>query len=57
MVPQIIFLLLTALGLGIALEQHGKPKTGNNNVFINLISSAITFWILWAGGFFSVFFK
>ena len=51
--PQITWLLLTAIGLGVALEQQGKPKTGNHSLFGSLVATAIAGWLLWAGGFFS----
>ena len=57
MVPQIVYLLLLALGLGITMEQHGKPKTGKHNFWVSLIAAALSFAIVWWGGFFNVFFK
>jgi len=57
MVPQIVYLLLMALGLGIAMERHGKPKADKYNFTIDLISTALSAALLWWGGFFNVFFK
>jgi hypothetical protein len=51
--PQITWLCLTLLSAGIGIAQHGKPKTGNNNMFINLIATALIAWLLYEGGFFS----
>ena len=39
-----------AISLGIAMQEHGTPKTGTNNVWIQLI--AINVAILTWGGFF-----
>ena len=50
--PQIIYLTLVFLSLGIALEQHGTPKEGNNNFWVNFIATAITISLLAWGGFF-----
>jgi len=50
--PQITFAALIMLNLGITLEQHGKPKTGNENFWIALTGAALTLWLLYMGGFF-----
>jgi hypothetical protein len=57
MLPQIVYLGLALLGLGIELERHGKPKEGEHNFGISLISTTITICILWWGGFFNPLFK
>lgn len=54
MIPQIIYLALTLIGLGRSMEQHGKPKTGEHNMWISVIAIAIVLWILYEGGFFDV---
>lgn len=51
MLPQIIFLALGFIGLGIDFAKHGKPKERKHNGWITLISLIITFLILWWGGF------
>ena len=51
--PQIVYLMLVTLGLGVSLVKHGLPKTGKNNVFVDVLSSAILTLILMWGGFFS----
>jgi len=52
--PAIIFIMLHALGLGINLADHGKPKTGNTNFFLHLgVSACITYPLLYWGGFFT----
>lgn len=49
--PQIVMIALYALGLGIAIEEHGKPKSGTHNVWITLVATALVAAILWWGGF------
>lgn len=51
--PQIIIIVLQALGLGIALQQHGQPKTGKHNFGTMLVATCINFGLLYWGGFFS----
>ena len=50
--PQITFVALIVFSLGITLEQHGKPKTGNESFWLSLISTTLTMWLLYMGGFF-----
>lgn len=50
--PQIIYLFLVILGLGICLERHGKPKTGEYNFFVDLFSAVLAFGLLYWGNFF-----
>ncbi len=52
MCPQIVLLVLLFLNIGVVLGQHGKPRTGNHNVFVALISASITSSVLYWGGFF-----
>lgn len=52
-IPALIYIGLTALGLGVAIEQHGKPKTGTHNVFTSLVAASIGYGLLYWGGFFS----
>ena len=54
--PQITYLVLTVLGLGIAIEKHGKPKEGKENFWITLIAYIPIFYLLYMGHFFDVFF-
>jgi len=37
----VCIVLLSFLGLGIVLAQHGKPKTGKQNFFVSLASVGI----------------
>ena len=50
--PQLAYLALIVFSLGITLEQHGKPKTGNENIWVSLTACALTLWLLYMGGFF-----
>lgn len=50
-IPQIIYIVLTAMNLGMALAKHGKPRE-NWNVFVNSASAAIVYTLLIWGGFF-----
>ncbi|HIV77334.1 MAG TPA: hypothetical protein H9899_07400 [Candidatus Sphingomonas excrementigallinarum] len=51
--PQITYLGLTFVGLGVALAKHGQPRTGKWNVGVNLTLTAIVNAVLYAGGFYS----
>ena len=45
LIPFILMIILTAVGLGISMVEHGKPKKGKNSFFISLIATIIT-WVL-----------
>lgn len=51
--PQFIYLAITFISLGLAWEQHGTPKKGDNNVWVNVIATGIAMSLLYWGGFFS----
>lgn len=51
--PQVVLVAVFALGVGIAIADHGKPKTGTNNAWATIIGTAITAALLWWGGFWS----
>lgn len=51
-IPQIIWIVLVIMGLGVEMAQHGKPRTGKHNFWTMLISFGLSIWILYAGGFF-----
>lgn len=42
-----IYCGLTAMGLGMTLVEHGKPKEGNNNFFISLVSAVIYIFLIY----------
>lgn len=48
---QIAVIVILAMDAGCSIALHGKPKTGNNNVFVTLIGHAIWLVLLWYGGF------
>lgn len=50
--PQIIWLGLMVLSLGMSLANHDKPKTGYENFWISLIAFGVHFALLSWGGFF-----
>ena len=52
--PQLTYVALIIFSLGISLEQHGKPKTGNHSFWISTLATALTLWLLYQGGFFNV---
>lgn len=54
--PQIIYLLLIALGLGVWLSQYGKPNTGKHGMETPL-ATIITLALLYWGGFFDPILK
>ena len=51
-VCQIILITIYVLGLGITLANHGKPKEGEYNFWMSLLSYGIIMILLWGGGFF-----
>jgi hypothetical protein len=54
MLPQLIYLVLVALGCGIAINEHGTPRTGNHNCIGHFIGISIGFALLYWGGFWDV---
>ena len=52
----ITLILLNVFGLGIALGKHGTPRP-NYNFWVTLISSAITWWLLYEAGLFDQYIK
>lgn len=50
--PQIVWIALTACGLGVTAAKHGRPKEGNENFWIALLGNAIVAYVLYEGGFF-----
>ena len=54
MVPQIIYLVITFIGMLLVANKHGQPRI-NYNFWETLISSIIIFTLLIWGGFFDGF--
>lgn len=50
--PQITYIVLTALGLGLVLAKHGQPRKPFD-FWDTAISSGLVLGLLYAGGFFS----
>lgn len=50
--PQVVWLVLAGLGIGIGLAQHGTPKTGRHNIVVDVLSVGIGLLLLYCGGFF-----
>jgi hypothetical protein len=51
--PQIIWIILSAMSVGMALIQHGKPETGRQNAWVSIAAAAIVNSLLYWGGFFA----
>ncbi len=51
-IPQVLIILIYAMGLGINLARHGQPKTDTYSFGAALVSTGIVFALLWWGGFF-----
>ena len=50
--PQILWILVIAIGLGTSFAQRGKERTGKEKVWPSLVSVGIHVTLLWWGGFF-----
>ena len=50
--PQLVYLALTILGLGVAMAKHGEPR-GEHSFPTTFIASGIVIWVLYMGGFFT----
>jgi hypothetical protein len=57
MAPQIIYIILVLCNLVIAGYQHGEDKTGEHNMWINIIALAIMVALNYWGGFFDPLFQ
>ena len=58
MIPQIIYLMLVMMGLGIHITRHGEDKKPDKyNVWTKLMFSMMTITILYYGGFWDVLIK
>ncbi len=49
--PQITLIVIFALGTGITITRHGKPKKGKESLWLSLVSTSILAAILYWGGF------
>lgn len=57
MIPQLIYLTLALIGLMIASYQHGKPKEGDHDVTVTIVSTLLLAILLYFGGFFNPLFN
>jgi len=58
MIPQLTYLAMTFMGLGIAIVQHGTPKKpSKNNAWLSIIGTAVVMALLYKGGFFAPLLK
>lgn len=55
MIPQLTYIAITFLALGLELSRHGEEKKRKYNIWNRLIGLCITYAILALGGFFNVF--
>lgn len=51
--PQLTYLALSCLAVGVHLAKHGEPRKDKYGFWSALISSAIMTFILYKGGFFN----
>ena len=50
--PQMIFIILSAMSIGISIKEHGELKTGKHSFLSSVINFALTYGLLVWGGFF-----
>lgn len=51
--PQLIIVVLMAIGLGVAIAKHGEARSPHS-AGVALIAFFLNFALLWWGGFFNV---
>lgn len=49
---QVIWIALSAIGVGVAMVKHGEYRDDRYNIWATLVATAIEFFILAKGGFF-----
>ena len=52
-IPQIIYIVLMGISLGVALIKHGEPREHNYHFGLSLLGALISVGLLYWGGFFS----
>ena len=50
--PQIIWLLLVGIGLGVDIARHGQPRKGTHSAGTSAVGLAVAAALLYWGGFF-----
>lgn len=53
-IPAIIYLVLTAIGMLVLTNKHGKPKNETSNFWFSVAVSILIWALLYMGGFFNV---
>jgi len=51
--PQIIYLVVSCLALGINIAKHGEPKNENYSAITSFIGAILTLALMYWGGFFT----
>jgi len=57
MTPQLIYLCLVFMSLGINISEHGKIEEKPKNAWYSILSISIGLGLLYWGGFFDCLFK
>lgn len=52
-IPQMLYVALLFISLGVNIALHGKPKDGTHNFWTALVGAVIQITLLTWGGFFS----
>jgi hypothetical protein len=50
--PQIIYLILVGMSVGICTARHGEKRTGEHNIIVDVIAVILQTALLYWGGFF-----
>lgn len=51
--PQLTYLALLFIGIGVDSAKHGQPRSTKHNVWVSLAATAIVLPLLYYGGFFT----
>jgi LPXTG-motif cell wall-anchored protein len=51
--PQMIYIILWGMSMGMAIVRHGQPETGKHNAIVSGIAGIIMLALLYWGGFFT----
>lgn len=55
--PQIIWITIFLIGVGISLQKNGEPRTGKHSAASDLITSAVFIGLFYWGGWFDPIFN
>lgn len=56
MIPQLIFIFISLVGIGLTIREHSNPRTEKHNAFSTIIGTVLTQFILYWGGFWNEFY-